>query len=400
MARARARRRRRNPQEQENLFAWTPRGGMGSHGQAAVMRISAARAPSAAAATSAGSRARPTKVKKLRARRVRRLGPIAKGQPRYMWVDASGNRIGGKQWGGFHRGGLTLGGKRKKAKAAPRKKGRKGKGRGMKKGRTAAQRAATRKMIAANRRRKGGKAKGRRFTSPALMRQIIGRMPKGRVTFKVKRRGKSKGYTVRSRGRKPTIRVYSRKQMRSALAGMPKGRVVIKVRGTKKRRGFTLRNPRGGSIMSRRNPRRRRRRNPGMDLMGTAKRTIAAAIPAVAGGAAMAIIDAKLLADRPIAIRVAAKVVAAAAAGVLLRSRPVTANLVMGAMLGSLGGELALRMSGGLMTPSKAATVQALGTLIREDPGAMSALIDATGAYSGQVPQMSGFESVADVNLG
>lgn len=309
------------------------------------------------------------KVRRGRARRVRRLGSIAKGSSRYMWVDAFGKPIKGrKRWSEHHRGGLTLGGKRRKAK----------KGGGRKtKGRTAAQRAATKKMIAANRRRAGGAPKKK-----------TGRKTKGRTAAQ---RAATKKLVALNRARKGKGKKASRKAARYS------GTATFALRRVN---GKRRRNPRGGSIMSRRNPRRRRRRNPGMDLMGTAKRTISAAIPAVAGGAAMAIIDAKLLADRPIVFRVAAKVVAAAAAGVLLRSRPVTANLVMGAMLGSLGGELALKMAGGLMTPSKAATVQALGTLIREDPGAMSALIDATGAYSGQVPQMSGFETMADVNLG
>jgi hypothetical protein len=151
--------------------------------------------------------------------------------------------------------------------------------------------------------------------------------------------------------------------------------------------------------MARQNPRRRRRRNPGMDLMGTAKRTIAAAIPAVAGGAIISFVDAKLLADRPQAVRIGGKVVLAALASVMLRSRPATAQLLMGAILGSLGYELGTKLSGGLVTPNKAATVQALGTLIREDPAAMSALIDSTGQYA-TVPHLQGFESMADVNLG
>jgi hypothetical protein len=411
---ARARRRRNSVQGQ--LLDWTGR--MGSHAKEMLFRPMA-RAGAAGGDTEAtysktlhgpvmaghtkvhkqrGKRGTP----KERARRFVRMGPPQKGKAKYGWMDADGNEITGKRWASFHRAGLTLGGKRKKkAKPAARRRKKSGsKARGRKKGgRTAAQRAATKRMIAANRRARGGKGRRssarRRMPSKGLMRVVIGKMRRG-VTFKVRGTKKRRGYTLKSAGRG---RVPTRKQMRSALRGMPRKRVIVSVQGSKKRRGYTIRNPRGGSIMARQNPGRRRRRNPGMDLMGTAKRTIAAAIPAVAAGAITSLIDAKFLGDRPQGVRIGVKILEAGAVAVLLRSRPNTAAIMMGAILGSLGAELGTKLSGGLVTANKAATVQALGTLLREDPAAMSALIDPSGRYS-SVPSLSGFETMQDVNLG
>jgi hypothetical protein len=141
-----------------------------------------------------------------------------------------------------------------------------------------------------------------------------------------------------------------------------------------------------------RNPSRRRRRNP-MDIMGTAKRTVAAAVPAVLGGAIVSILDAKVLGSQPLGLRVVGKLVAAAAAGAFLRSRPVTASLIQGAMLGSLGAELAAKFLPG------ATNAPTTGYLIPAGQG-MSALIDASGATN-TMPSLHGLSGpVLDYNVG
>ncbi len=143
-------------------------------------------------------------------------------------------------------------------------------------------------------------------------------------------------------------------------------------------------------------------------MMTTIKDTVRTAIPAVAGGAVMSIIDAKLLADKSPVFRVAGKLLAAAAAGMLLRKRPQTAHVLMGAMLGTLGYELGANFSGGIVAPDKKSAVapaaKAMQALIREDPAAMNALVTSTGVTS--LPSLEGTELSQgqaiydDVNLG
>jgi hypothetical protein len=154
-----------------------------------------------------------------------------------------------------------------------------------------------------------------------------------------------------------------------------------------------------------RHHRRRRRRNPAGigNVMQTAKRTIAIAIPAVAGGAIMSLIDAKLLAGRSQWIQVAGKVVAAALVGVALRKRPSTAQILMGSMLGTLGYQLGARLSGGVVAPNAAEAAKSMGYLVRENPAMFGALVDSSGQYL-PGPSLSGLEippmNMVDVNLG
>jgi len=206
-----------------------------------------------------------------------------------------------------------------------------------------------------------------------------------------KRRGKVR---ARRAGR-ALKRMPSRKRLRRWVRRFPRKTVVTVyprvARGRRIPRGskyYTVRNPRGGRKM-RRNPSRRRRRNP-MDIMGTAKRTIAAAVPAVAGGALVSVLDAKVLSKQSLPVRVVAKLVAATAAGAFLRSRPDTAKLVQGAILGSLGAELGARMAGG--------TMSGLAYLVGADGQMMQALVDSSGAVN-SMPQLRGLDTSFDPNL-
>lgn len=154
-----------------------------------------------------------------------------------------------------------------------------------------------------------------------------------------------------------------------------------------------------------RHHRRRRRRNPAGigNVMQTAKKTIAIAIPAVAGGAIMSLIDAKVLAGRPQWMQVAGKVFAAGLVSVGLRKRPATAQILMGAMLGTLGYQLGARLSGGVVAPNAAEAAKSMGYLVRENPAMFGALVDSSGQYL-PGPSLSGLEippmNMVDVNLG
>jgi hypothetical protein len=131
-----------------------------------------------------------------------------------------------------------------------------------------------------------------------------------------------------------------------------------------------------------------------MDIMGTAKRTIAAAVPAVAGGALISLIDAKLLGDKPLGLRVVGKLLAATAVGVLMKNRPDMARLLQGAMIGSLGAELMAKVAPGLLGPAPTT-----GYLVPAGQG-MAALIDASGATN-SMPSLHGLSGpVLDYNVG
>lgn len=293
---------------------------------------------------------RGVKISRKRATRATDLKTKKK-----IWVDEFGQKITRDRWKYYHRGGLDVHG-----------------------------------------RRAGGGGKRRK-----------GKMPPALAAYWAKRRGK--GAAARKGGKRR--RMPSKKQLRKIARrfpwktqiawypGVPRGKRIPK--GAKRR---TVTNPRGGGREMRRNP-RRRRRNPSMNIMATAKRTISAAVPAVAGGALVSLIDAKLLGGRPLALRVAGKLVAAAAAGAFLRSRPDTARILQGAMLGSLGYELGARMAGGIVAANPADAAQqasGMGYLVRADGGggSLSALVDASG-QTNSMPSLHGLGApVFDPNIG
>ena len=378
-----------------------------------------------AASTQGATRRKPARrasVAKAAARRARKRRPYYASGP---------SSAIGPLYGPFERASTVTYGRRARGRAkarvygpspspsAYRAKRRKGKAR--RRGRTAAQRAATRRLVALNRARRGrGKAKSRRRTGgrrkggrTAAQRRAFRKMMAGLRRYKAGKGHKRRG---RGRARRSSKRMPSRKALRRFIRKLPKKaelRVFSDRRRGSKVRGYTLRNPRrnprGGQEMARhRNPRRRRRRNPGRmgGIVGMAKKTLKAAIPAVAGGALMSLIDAKLLATLPggQAVRFAGKVVAAGAAAVVLRKWPATAQIMMGAMLGSAGYELGAKLAGGLVAPDKRATTEALVMLSRQDPQGMAALVSASGALY-TVPSLAGGlqlpdMSMQDVNLG
>lgn len=131
---------------------------------------------------------------------------------------------------------------------------------------------------------------------------------------------------------------------------------------------------------------RRRRRNPEGGVVSIIKQTVATAIPAVAAGGVMALVDNKLLGDKAMPVQVLGKLGLAAAVGYLLRSRPRTAAVSMGAILGGLGYQLAAQLNGGVVATD---TRSAMSALVRADPRAMAALVNRNGTLR-TTPTLSG----------
>lgn len=222
--------------------------------------------------------------------------------------------------------------------------------------RSAAQRRAFRKMLAGLRRHKARKNPGR------------------------KRRG-------RARRRKTTTVVVTnpRRKRRKNSRG---GSIMAKRR---RRRSRT--NP-GRRHHRRRNPHRRhhRRRNPGGGgLVTIVKSTIAAAIPSMAAGAGLAIIDSKVFKDKAMPVQVIGKLGLAAGLGYALRGRPRTACLVMGAIMGGLGYQLAAQAAGGVVAPDKQDAAKKMAALVYADRR-MASLVNVNGTLRTQ-PSLSGMGS-------
>jgi hypothetical protein len=233
--------------------------------------------------------------------------------------------------------------------------------------RSAAQRAAFRKMIAGLKRHRGGKSRRRRN-------------PRKRGGSHMARRR-----THRSRRRAAVIMVNPRRRRRAHAR---------------------RRNP------SHRRRRFSRRRNPGMSsggIKGAVRSVFMAAIPAVGAGFVANFIDAKFLSAQNIVVRVLAKVAQAAAAAMLFRGKPVMAYSAMGGVLGSIGGDFGTQFAGGAVvgaTPvAKAAGVAAL---ITEDPRTMGVLVEGMRGMGYQIDSNVSLGDAAslpvgsyqDVNLG
>lgn len=144
-------------------------------------------------------------------------------------------------------------------------------------------------------------------------------------------------------------------------------------------------------VHMRHNPRfRRRRRNPGMG--DTVKSFAKVAVPAVLSGASFGLLDAKVLSANNLSqpVRYAAKAAYALALGFLFRKNPVLSASAMGGVLGGLGSDVAAQLGGGTpAAPSTTAAVKGIGALLREDPQAMGLLVQ----------QMQGMGYAVDNNV-
>jgi hypothetical protein len=162
--------------------------------------------------------------------------------------------------------------------------------------------------------------------------------------------------------------------------------------------------------------RRRRRRNPAGDVMEAVKNVLKVGLPAVVAGAAFGLVDAKLLTANNVSqpIRYGSKVGFALALGLLFRKNPELAAATMGGVLGSLGSDAAASLGGGTpAAPTTTAAVKGIGALLREDRQAMGLLLTemqgmgysvennvSLGRGLGSVGVGDDTEQFTDVNLG
>lgn len=203
--------------------------------------------------------------------------------------------------------------------------------------RTAAQRAATRRMIAANKRKRAKKNPSRR------------------------RRRKNPAALIVNPSR-------PRRRKRNPMAKHRKRR----------------KNPHRRS--RRRNPHRRhRRRNPGMGG-GTFGLLVKTSLPALATGAGLGLIDAKILANKPAIVGVLTKVGVGALSAVLLRRRaPAVGAAIASAAFGSVGHALGVKFGGGVIAGSKQQTIQELAAMAATDDetfGVLTSELEGMGVLS------------------
>lgn len=145
---------------------------------------------------------------------------------------------------------------------------------------------------------------------------------------------------------------------------------------------------------------RGRRRNPG--LMSAAKEgvmlVLKSAIPAVVGGALLGFADAKFLGTRGMVIRLVGKGVLATVAGVAGRRflGREAAAVAVGAVLGSIGSEIGIKLAGGIVAGTKK---EGLKELI-SDPGDDEEVRDAMAALTEGTNLGQSYERAAQTNLG
>jgi len=143
-------------------------------------------------------------------------------------------------------------------------------------------------------------------------------------------------------------------------------------------------------VRRRRRHHHRRRRNPsGGSVVSIVKSTIAAAIPALIAGGAMAVVDNKVLGTKALPIQALAKLGVAAGVGYALRARPRTAALTMGAIIGGLAYQVAAQLQGGIVATSTTDAAKKMSALVRADGRAMNALVNADGSLRTQ-PSLNG----------
>jgi len=282
--------------------------------------------------------------------------------------------------------------------------------------RTAAQRAATRRMIAGLHRWQRSHNPRRRFRNarkvkhPGVGRGNYPRPKKKRHLYAaqaVPEGAALRGLAVlnprrrrnRKRRRNPMARRRHRRNRRRRNVAM------ANPRRRRNRRRRHARRPNRRHYAARRRNRRHygRRRNPG--IRAALKTVFASAVPAIGAGAVAGFLDAKFLADKGKLMRIGARVVQAAVWGFMFRSKPVAAYSAMGAVLGTIGTDLGIKFSGSAYAP--------IAALIQENPSAMGVLVNAmqgmglqldTGVSLGDAGTAldSGLpaNSYTDVNLG
>jgi hypothetical protein len=212
--------------------------------------------------------------------------------------------------------------------------------------RSAAQRAAFKRMVAGLKRHRSKKRRS-------------GRSPSSGGT--VRRRRRRRAAPRRAYRRAAPRRIYRTSRRRRGG-----GQVVVVMNPRRRRARIT-------------NPGRRvrfRRHNPG-GVGGIISSVLGAGIPALLAGGATGFVDAKFLSSMSPIARIGSKVALAAAIGLALRKRPALAGAAMAGVIGTLGYETGVRVGGGVVATSKPEAMSQLGILINEDPRARGEL----GAY-------------------
>lgn len=221
----------------------------------------------------------------------------------------------------------------------------------------------------------------------AAQRRAFKKMLAGLRASKARKGGRRRRRKVRARARR-------RRTTAVVVATNPRRRRRKHSRGGShmaKRRRHRRRNPARRHHRRRYHPRRHhhRRRNPGGGgIVSIVKSTIAAAIPSMAAGAGLAIVDSKLFKDKAMGVQVVGKLGLAAGLGYVLRNRPRTAALVMGAVMGGLGYQLAAQAAGGVVAPDKQDAAKKMAALVYADRR-MAALVNTNGTLRTQ-PSLSG----------
>lgn len=224
--------------------------------------------------------------------------------------------------------------------------------------RTAAQRAAFRKMIAGLKRSKRTKA---RRANPTRKRR---RRP---VRVAARRRNPRRARTVlvlRNPRRKGT-HMARRRRRRARRAAR-----VIMVNPRRKRHVRRRRNPRRFTAARRHF---RRRRNPGIG--GGLALFAKTGIPAVLAGGTAGFVEAQFLGKSSALVQVGAKLGIAAGLGLLTRKHPMLSVSLMAGVLGTLGFEQGVKMGGGVVAMSAAGGAKQTALLVRHDPQAMGLLV-------------------------
>jgi hypothetical protein len=116
----------------------------------------------------------------------------------------------------------------------------------------------------------------------------------------------------------------------------------------------------------RRNPAmKRRRRNPG--LGGVAMQVMKTGGPALATAAALGALDVKFFSDKPKIVGVLAKLGVGVGALIGLRGKPQYAVPIACAAFASIGNDLGVKLAGGMVGGSRAATTKEMGQIAAED---------------------------------
>jgi hypothetical protein len=299
------------------------------------------------ARTGRGARRIVTLHDAIQRRRRRVRNPSPKGQRKLVALERAQARAWHRAYraGGAERPGpissqirehaLRTAAKRRR-RVLGRKRNPKRKAKPMARRRSAAQRAAFRKMIA------GLKASKARRRNPRKTRH-------------------------RKRRRNPTMARARRKH------GRRRARGTVMANPRRRRRRF------GRSRRS--NPRRRRfharRRNPGR-ISDSIKMLFGAGIPGLIAGGVAGFIDAKFLSTYSTLVRLSVRVGEAFVAAFGLRSKPRAADAAIGAIVGAIGWEQGYAMGGGTtIGAAPAAKAAGVAALVQEDPRAMGVLVKA-----------------------